>query len=391
MPRHALDVTHYTSLRTLALEREKLFGRLWTFVGFSSMVTERNQFFTRKVAGVPILIQRTDAGIRAFVNECPHRLSAIQTESSGKRPLVCPYHAWSFGSEGELRSIPNQSLYQLTGAEREKICLNKLHIEQVGQLLFVNFAREPLPLNEQFTEEFIEQLRDVSAHLDSQIVYSCHRVRFNWKLTMENVKDYNHVPFVHPKTFLPAMSAVVKDIPVEPGQPSVVHQMLVAGQAPALSSLSYPTRAPLKPYRNWFADLCHGYGNEDAYYTWFIYPNVNFASVKGEHFLLQQFDPVAPGETDYHLWMMTAKRKDMRTDFTALLSTLIRGERTVIAEDTVILERMQEGLSERSGRFMHGDYESHIVGQHLWYRANVVGDLKVHEMPEQDEVNRAAD
>ncbi|MDF5810288.1 hypothetical protein P4123_30750 [Pseudomonas aeruginosa] len=31
---------------------------------------------------------------------------------------------------------------------------------------------------------------------------------------------------------------------------------------------------------------------------------MNFCGVRGEHFLLQQYDPVAPGETDYHLWMM---------------------------------------------------------------------------------------
>jgi phenylpropionate dioxygenase-like ring-hydroxylating dioxygenase large terminal subunit len=374
MPRHALDATHYISPQSLAMEREKLFGRLWTFVGFSSMVAERNQYFTRKVAGVPILVQRTDNGIRAFINECPHRLSAIQTDSAGIRPLVCPYHAWSFGAEGELRGIPNQGLYQFTRAEREAICLHKLHVERVGQLLFVNFAAEPLPLTEQFAPEFVEQLREVSAHLDTQIVYSCHRVRFNWKLTMENVKDYNHVPFIHPKTFLPAMTAMVKELPVEPDQPSIVRQMLERAQAPALSTLSYATRAALKPYRNWFAPLCDTYGGEDAYYNWFIYPNVNFCSVKGEHFLLQQFDPVSPGETDYHLWMMTARRKDSRTDFTALLGTLIRGERAVIDEDTVVLERMQDGLGVRAQRFMHGDYEAHLVAQHLWYKAHVVGE-----------------
>jgi phenylpropionate dioxygenase-like ring-hydroxylating dioxygenase large terminal subunit len=194
---------------------------------------------------------------------------------------------------------------------------------------------------------------------------------------MENVKDYNHVPFIHPKTFLPAMAAMVKELPVEPDQPSIVRQMLERAQAPALSTLSYATRAALKPYRNWFAPLCDTYGGEDAYYNWFMYPNVNFCSVKGEHFLLQQFDPVSPGETDYHLWMMTARRKDSRTDFTALLSTLIRAERTVIAEDTVVLERLQEGLGAHSQRMTHGDYEAHLVAQHLWYRACVLGDSRI--------------
>ena len=140
MTRHALDAAHYTEPQTLALERERLFGRLWIFVGFSSMVRERNQFFTRKIAGVPVVVQRTESGIRAFLNQCPHRLSAIQTECTGQRPLVCPYHAWSFGAEGQLQGIPNSSLYQFSAEERARIGLRKLHLEEVGQLLFVNLA-----------------------------------------------------------------------------------------------------------------------------------------------------------------------------------------------------------------------------------------------------------
>lgn len=373
MTRHALDAAHYTEPQTLALERERLFGRLWIFVGFSSMVRERNQFFTRKIAGVPVVVQRTESGIRAFLNQCPHRLSAIQTECTGQRPLVCPYHAWSFGAEGQLQGIPNSSLYQFSAEERARIGLRKLHLEEVGQLLFVNLADDPLPLREQFDDGFLETLREVSSHLDTRLIYSCHKVRYNWKLNMENVKDYNHVPFVHPKTFLPVMTAPVRGLAREAAVPSEVLRLLQEGETPELRSLSFPTKAPIQPYKSWFSDLCEGYGDEHAYYNWFIYPNVNFCSVRGEHFLLQQYDPVAPGETDYHLWMMTARRKDPKTDFSALLSTLIRGERNVIGEDTLVLERLQEGLGAHSPPFMHGDYEVQLVRQHLWYRAQVLG------------------
>ncbi|WAH62499.1 aromatic ring-hydroxylating oxygenase subunit alpha [Xanthomonas hortorum] len=374
MTRHALDAQHYTSVETFALERERIFSRLWNFAGFSSMVRERNQFFTRTTAGVPVLVQRTTAGIRAFVNQCPHRLSAIQTSSAGQRPLVCPYHAWSFGPEGELRAIPNQELYRFDAEERERICLHKLHIEEVGGLLFVNLSEHPLALQEQFSDTFLTQLREASSHLDTQVIYSRHRVRYNWKLNMENVKDYNHVPFVHPKTFLPAMTAPVRSTGAASDAPSLVKELIQQAQAPALSALSYPTKAPLQEHTSWFRELCDTYGSEHIYYNWFVYPNVNFCSIRGEHFLLQQYEPVAPGETDYHLWMMTARRKEQRTNFTALLSSLIRGERTVIAEDTVVLERLQSGIGPQSRQFMHGDYEEHLVSQHLWYRTHVLGE-----------------
>lgn len=377
MIRHALDAEHYISPHTFSLESDRIFSKLWIFVGFSSMVRQRNQFFTRKVAGIPILVQHTDTGVRAFVNQCPHRLSAIQTEYTGQRPLVCPYHAWSFGPEGELRAIPNSSLYRFTDEERSGICLHKLHLAEVGQLLFVNLAVKPIPLCEHFTNDYLEVLREVSSHLDSRLIYSCHRVRYNWKLNMENVQDSNHVSFIHPKTLQPIMTSPIKMVKHDPETPSELVGLLQLGKVHNLSSLSYSAQTPLQHLnRSWFANLCHVYGDEHVYYSWYIYPNVNFCSVNGEHFLLQQYDPVSPGETDYHLWMMTARRKNEHTDFTALLNILIKRERTVIAEDTVVLERLQDGLSNHSRHFTHGDYETHLVRQHLWYRAQVVGEVE---------------
>ncbi|WP_244150015.1 aromatic ring-hydroxylating oxygenase subunit alpha [Xanthomonas sacchari] len=265
MTRHALDAEHYISPHSLRLEQQRLFGKLWIFAGFASMVRERNQFFARQIAGVPVpvLVQRTEAGIRAFLNQCPHRQSAIQTESHGKRPLVCPYHAWSFGAEGELRGLPNSGLYQFTAEEKAGICLTKLHLQQVGELLFVNMAEQPLPLEEQFAPAFLETIATASSHLDSQIAYSCHRVRYNWKLNMENVKDYNHVPFVHPKTFGPLMTESERtpaNIERAADVPSDVEQLLSTQAPPHLHRLSFPAKGALVPQDNWFRSHCERYG-----------------------------------------------------------------------------------------------------------------------------------
>jgi hypothetical protein len=40
----------------------------------------------------------------------------------------------------------------------------------------------------------------------------------------------------------------------------------------------------------------------------------------------------------------------------------------------VVLESLQDGFGKHSGRFMHGEYEAHIVQQHLWYRTHVLGE-----------------
>jgi phenylpropionate dioxygenase-like ring-hydroxylating dioxygenase large terminal subunit len=373
MTRHGLDALHYRSQASFDREQSALFGKLWVFVGFTFMVAEKNQFLTRKVGGVPVLVQRTDAGLKAFVNECPHRLSAIQTTAVGKRPLVCPYHAWSFGADGALRGMPNQHLYGFSPQEQARICLKTLAIETVGSLIFVNLAPVPMPLEEQFSSDFLQQLHEVAEHLDEEVIYSCHRVNNNWKLAMENVKDHNHVPFVHPKTFSPAIQSLDHHASCElPG--SSIADVFTRSGRPQLHELSYTASHALKPSPPWFARHCHVYEDQSHYRNWFIYPNVNFCSVKGAHFLLQQYEPVSAGHTDCHVWIMTARRLDSAPDMTALLATLMRGERTVIAEDTQVLERMQSGLNGVSSPFMHGDYEVPLAKQHVWYRFNVLGE-----------------
>lgn len=369
--RHALDAEHYCSNDSFRREQRELFGKRWIFAGFSGFLKEKNQFVAREIAGRAIVLQRTGLGIEAFLNECPHRLSKIQVESCGKRPLICPYHGWSFAERGALAGLPNEWLYNFSEDEKSRLCLRKLGVQVVGQLVFVNFSRHPEPIEKQFSSDFLESLAEFSSCLDDQIAYACFPVAYNWKLNIENVKDFNHVPFVHPRTFYPEM--IKSPPPVERPSP-IMPGLLASGFVPEIADLSYRTKASIQPRRMWFEPLIERFGSEDVYYNYFIYPNVNFCSVRGDHFLLQQYDPSGPGETKYHLWMMTARRKDKRTDFTALLRSLISGERYVIEEDAVYLNALQANLETTATPMVHGDYEVPLVNQHLWYRAHVLGE-----------------
>jgi phenylpropionate dioxygenase-like ring-hydroxylating dioxygenase large terminal subunit len=371
MIRHLLDAIHYRCPATFEKEQTRLFGKLWMFVGFTSQVADRNQFITRTVASVPVLVQRTDTGLRAFVNECPHRLSAIQTQSTGRRPLVCPYHAWAFGAEGQLRGIPNAHLYGFSQQERERICLKKLSLQTVGPLIFVNMDADPIPMSEQFSSAFLADLSTAADHLDEDLIYSCHQVNYNWKLAMENVKDHNHVSFVHPKSFSPMVASL--DHHVNEAKPieATLDELTQPGR-PHLRELSYGAIHPMTPGRSWFSKYCDTYSDDENYRNWFIYPNVNFCSIKGSQFLLQQYEPVTSTQTNLHVWIMTARRKYAAPDFTPLLATLIRAERSVIAEDTVILEKLQSNLGTHSGPFTHGDYETPLIKHHSWYLDSIL-------------------
>lgn len=191
---------------------------------------------------------------------------------------------------------------------------------------------------------------------------------------MENVKDYNYVFFVYLKIFFLVMIVLVCGLVCEVVVLFEVLCLLQEGEMLELCLLSFFIKVLIQFYKSWFFDFCEGYGDEYVYYNWFIYLNVNFCSVCGEYFLFQQYDLVVFGEIDYYLWMMIVWCKDLKIDFSVLLSILICGECNVIGEDILVLECFQEGLGVYLLLFMYGDYEVQLVCQYLWYCVQVLGE-----------------
>ena len=55
----------------------------------------------------PMLLARTKSGeIKAFLNSCSHRGVHLCTADFGnKKTFTCPYHGWSYNTDGELVGI----------------------------------------------------------------------------------------------------------------------------------------------------------------------------------------------------------------------------------------------------------------------------------------------
>jgi hypothetical protein len=101
------------------------------------------------------------------------------------------------------------------------------------------------------------------------------------------------------------------------------------------------------------------FSDESRYYNWFIYPNVNFISIGGVVFLIQQYVPVAAGKVEYHLWTLTGRQRTRDPATPAILWGHAKAEKAVIDEDIVILEALQRGLGKSESAF-HGAYEGHL-------------------------------
>ena len=192
----------YTSAEWLEAENERLFARTWMLAGFRRDVPGRGDLCPVRLAGMPLLILRDNEGeIRVFHNVCRHRGAVIAAaKRSGRRVLTCPYHAWTYGLDGSLRSRPH-----FFGGDRHDTDpgpdapgLVPVRHAVWNDLIFVDVSGDAPPFEEHW-EPFARRTRnyDFSALRYAKTLE--FDVKGNWKLIYENFYDAYHVPAVHPR------------------------------------------------------------------------------------------------------------------------------------------------------------------------------------------------
>lgn len=348
-----LSPGHYLDPGIFAHEQQRVFRHLWILAGVRQLLAEPDAFLTRTIGGVPVVVQNCGGELRAFENQCAHRQMPIQLEDYGRRKPVCRYHGWVYDDEGAVRSMPDEaSLYRYGEAERSALRLKRFAVRAIGNLVFVNLSSDPMPIEEQFRPELMAELENISGYFSSEAVFARIPARYNWKLNFENILDFNHVPYVHPRSFQPLLPGGVR-APV----PTLDETTGRAG----LRDLSVSTSSPYKLASQPWHDLVERFGTEDRYYNFYLYPNVNFISIAGLVFLIQQFDPVAPDRTDVLFTLMTAREKRRIPALPAILWGHLKGEKRVLDEDVVLMEALQASLYADGAPARHGAYESRLV------------------------------
>src|SRR6185295_9956498 len=64
-----------------ALEMERVFGRLWIFVGYESQVAKPGDFFSTRIGTQSVvMVRHTDGTIRVLYNRCAHRGTRVVNE-----------------------------------------------------------------------------------------------------------------------------------------------------------------------------------------------------------------------------------------------------------------------------------------------------------------------
>jgi Rieske 2Fe-2S family protein len=221
----------YTSERAFAAEREAVLFAGWFCVGREESVPGTGDYLTADVAGESILVVRDADGLAGFYNLCRHRGSRL-VPVAGSQPagaaarsgcvpggtIRCPYHGWTYGLDGALRSAP--FLPELR-RYRERLSLHPAAVATWGGFIFARLGQgDGAPLQAQLggadgrlAEYPLAQLR--TGH---RLVY---RVAANWKVILENYNECYHCGPVHPELceLVPAFARGGGDLDWDAGIP----------------------------------------------------------------------------------------------------------------------------------------------------------------------------
>ncbi len=100
----------FTSEELYQQQLERIFARSWLFIGHESQTPNPNDFFVSRMGEESVIMTRDRQGeVHVLLNTCMHRGMKVCRYDEGNTPVFsCPYHGWSYSTDGKLVSVPGE-------------------------------------------------------------------------------------------------------------------------------------------------------------------------------------------------------------------------------------------------------------------------------------------
>lgn len=184
-------------------ELEKVFTRAWLMVGHESLVPNPGDFYSSRMGEESVILCRDKKGvIHVFLNSCRHRgMKVCRYESGNTSLFTCPYHSWTYTTDGKLQGVPLYKTLYDGVLDREANSL-----VEVAKLY--NYKGSIWATWDKDAPDFLTYLGDARTHIDLALdcrdgreggseVIGVHKWVFpaNWKFAAENfLGDTYHNP-----------------------------------------------------------------------------------------------------------------------------------------------------------------------------------------------------
>ncbi len=325
-----IPARYYHDVNIYQKEKSAVCYKSWWFVGHTSQVAKAGEYMTTKVHDQNVFVIRSREGeINGFYNVCQHRGHALVSGSGRSNIIVCPYHAWAYGHNGELKSARNTE--EMAGFRKCDFALKPVRVEIFCSMIFVNLDPDAV-LCEQ-TVDLESEIRHYCPRIDD-LVFSqrdTYHVESNWKVLVDNFLECYHCDPAH-KDFV--------DL-VDMNSYRTITRGIYSSQCSGKARTTDNSAFKFKP-----GDVDFGYAG------WFLWPNLTIWVYPGEPNIstLQMIPNGAVNTIEYQDWFT------LNPEPTPQLAEAMAYQKDVLQpEDVALCESVQQGLHSRGynqGRFV---------------------------------------
>ena len=371
---HQVHRDVYTDASVYRLEMRHLFRNAWIYVGHDSQTPHKGDYFTTQVGDQPVIqVRHSDGQIHVLYNRCPHKGTKIAIDRTGNtgKFFRCPYHAWSFKTNGCLLAIPLKKGYEGTGLDQTD---NARGMKAVGAVhnhrgfVFARLAEHGIGFEDFFGESLSSLDNMVDRAPEGRMEVAGPPLRYmhkcNWKMLVENQTDTCHPMVAHESS---AGTAVRLYEEMGSPEPRPAAMQIIA---PFMSPYDFFEGMGIRTWPNghghtgvnmsihsdydavpgYFAAMKEAYGEDRAKaildenrHNTIYFPNIMVKAPLGQ---LRNFIPLGPDKClveSYVFHPVGAPRK--LTARSTLYNRMINAPTSIVGHDDLeMYERAQEGL-----------------------------------------------
>lgn len=187
----------YTSPAFMDAENRKMWPRVWQFAAREEDLPEPGDYVVYDNAGRSYLIARQEDGsVKAFHNVCLHRGRKLRTESGWAAEFQCPFHGFTWNTDGSLKHIPCR--WDFPHLSEEKMQLPEPEVGRWGGYIFLR--EEPGgPSLEDYLAPLPEHFKRWRHEECTTAIWVAKEVPANWKVAAEAFMEAWHSLVTHPQ------------------------------------------------------------------------------------------------------------------------------------------------------------------------------------------------
>ena len=328
----------YTDPEAFVFERDHVFASGWTALAYADELESRNSVKPVDFMGLPLLLTRNRQDeIKVFHNVCSHRgtpLATVAAKTNGL--LVCPYHAWSYDLDGNLKATPHiggVGKHTVDGFSRARHALKRVRSHIWLGVIFINLSADAAAF-ERHAEPLLNRYQQLIGDTDPAVLHpptgqdrAVFEIGCNWKLAIENFTEAYHLPWIHPdlNRYSPLQNH---------------HNLIIgddfSGQITTCFNLEFEQAKNLPLFADWPPDRYR-----HAEYPTF-YPNL-MLGFQANHIFTLIVRPVAVDRVVEDLRLVYVAGETGGDDYADARRINLTTWKQVFVEDVESVERMQRG------------------------------------------------